>query len=63
METLTDSIKTIAVIIGALIQREKNELVLINRSKELEELNKLMIGREIKMAELKEKLQTYEKSS
>lgn len=47
---------TIADILGSAIEREQVQLRLSMRMLELEKLNKLMIGRELRMAELKEEI-------
>lgn len=43
-------------IMRDITERKRNELAISTRSEELERLNKLMIGRELKMAELKQEL-------
>lgn len=56
VEILKDRLKTAAKLIGLLIERKKIENKLKEKVDELEEFNKLSVGREIKMIELKEEI-------
>lgn len=63
-----NTLDTIAGVLGQVIensfyekQLEESNAKLLKSNKELETFNKLMVGRELKMVELKKKLSKYEK--
>jgi len=53
---------SVLILARDITDRVKIEVGLQQKTEELEKMNKLMIGRELKMIELKEKLEEYEKS-
>jgi GAF domain-containing protein len=56
-----DALQAAAGILGAAIERRQAEAALRKRTEELERFEKLVVGRELKMIELKQRIQGLEK--
>ncbi len=54
-------LKLVAGMLASVLIRKGDELILLKRKNELEKLNSLMVGRELKMIELKKELKKYSK--
>lgn len=55
-----DALQAAAGIVGAAIERRKSEAALRRRTEELERFEKLVVGRELKMIELKQRIEKLE---
>jgi len=55
-----DALQTAAGILGASLERKKIESALLQREEDLMRFERLIVGRELRMAELKERIRALE---